>query len=81
MYNYRDTLTTFFYFLSPIAAIVPTTVATAVAIRATPTVVYRASIISRDSNMCLYQRIENPVKLVSDLPSLNEKIIIYKIGR
>ena len=73
--------TIFFDLLSPIAAIVPTTVEIAVATIATPKVVYNASIISCDCIICSYQRSENPVKLVSDFPSLNEKIIIYRIGR
>ena len=44
-------------------------------------VVYRALIMSRDSSICSYQRRENPVKVVSDFPSLKEKMIIYRIGR
>ena len=33
------------------------------------------------ANICLYQRRENPVKLVRDFPSLKEKITMYRIGR
>ena len=53
----------------------------AVASKATLKVVYKASIISPDSSICLYQRRENPVKLVKDFPSLKEKMTIYTIGR
>ena len=71
----------FFDLLTPIAAIVPATVEINVASSAILNVVDSASIISADSSICLYQRSENPVKLVSDFPSLNENIIMYRIGR
>ena len=71
----------FLELLKPIAAIVPTMVETAVAINATPKVVYRASIISRDCSMCSYHLSEKPVKVVNDFPSLKEKTIIYMMGR
>ena len=73
--------TIFFDFDRPIAEIVPTTVEIAVAIRAILNVVYRDSIIVCDSIICRYQRRENPEKLVSDFPLLNEKMTIYTIGR
>ena len=44
--------TTFLDLLKPMAAMVPTTVETAVAIKATPKVVYKASIISLESSIC-----------------------------
>ena len=73
--------TIFLDLLNPMAEMVPTTVEIRVAISATLKVVYSASIISRDSSMCRYQRREKPVKLVRDFPSLKENTIIYKIGR
>jgi len=73
--------TIFFDLLIPIAAIVPVTVEIKVASNAILNVVDSASIISDESSICLYQRSENPVKLVSDFPSLNENMIMYRIGR
>ena len=71
----------FFDLERPIAEIVPTIVETAVAISAMLNVVDRDSIIVCDSIICLYQRREKPVKLVSDFPELKEKMTIYTIGR
>ena len=63
------------------AGIKSVTVEIKVASNAILNVVDSASIISDESSICLYQRSENPVKLVSDFPSLNENMIMYRIGR
>ena len=65
--------TTRFDLESPMAATVPTTVETAVAITATRTVYQMLWSMVRSWNMFSYQRREKPVKLVRDFESLKEK--------
>ena len=63
------------------AVMVPSTVEITVARMAMVRDTYTALLISTFCSSSPYHRSEKPVKRVSDLDELNEKIIVTRIGR